>query len=283
MEMLQKILPGAVFEVLPPRETLLELRLRAGFPVIAATVTGNLLLSRKGSVLCLTAEEIRNVLFEACEHSLYAYNDQIAKGYLALDGLRLGICGEAVTDDSGKIVTVKECTSLNVRIERQACGTALATYLAVGRCNLLVLSPPGAGKTTFLRDYLWQLLRHERACNLLVADERNEIALTPMPCDVMKGGQKRFVLQNALRAMNPDVIATDEIRTEDYPYLAEVKAGGVNLVATAHAGDLSTFLQTRLAGLFDVFVMLSKQRRVGEVIGVYDRAGHLLPPAEGQA
>lgn len=99
------------------------------------------------------------------------------------------------------------------------CADALVPQLMKdGFCSTLILSPPGGGKTTLLRECVRRLSDHGLRISLM--DERGEIAAvqnrTPQfdvgaNTDIMTGGQKAACCMMLLRAMRPDVLAFDEI------------------------------------------------------------------------
>ena len=112
-----------------------EIRLRAGQPVIIQYkgeykyinyfgVTDSL----SGAIICENAE---SVLYAAMEKSVYAYTEQLKNGFVTVDGgVRIGIAGEYVTQDRN-VVTVKNVTSLNIRIPHDVIGVADGLYKAI--------------------------------------------------------------------------------------------------------------------------------------------------------
>ena len=124
------------------------------------------------------------------------------------------------------------------------CADALVPQLMKdGFCSTLILSPPGGGKTTLLRECVRRLSDHGLRISLM--DERGEIAAvqnrTPQfdigaNTDIMTGGQKAACCMMLLRAMRPDVLAFDEISAPEDIEAMRIAAGcGVALLATAHA------------------------------------------------
>lgn len=234
-----------------------EIRLRAGRPVTVQYGGKFRFLSRAGTTddagnaLISEAEEVRACVMNATEHSIYAYNDDIKNGYITLQGgVRLGICGEAVTENA-KIITIKNYSAVNIRIPHEILGFAsgIMPDIVANNCSALILSPPGAGKTTLLRDIARQLSDGGR--NVLIIDERGEIACCAggVPSmdvgtrtDVYTGGSKRHAVECGIRAMRPDVIVTDEIfGDEDAEILKEAAGSGISVIASAHASDPRSF------------------------------------------
>ncbi len=91
---LKKLLPVAVFNSIADNldaEKLQEIRLRAGKPVCVRYNNKSAYLTERGvsssCELAFTAscEDIRDAVVAASEHSVYAYNDDIVRGYITLD------------------------------------------------------------------------------------------------------------------------------------------------------------------------------------------------------
>ena len=270
------VLPAEVYasaeENLDPNK-LWEVRLRAGMPVSVWYGGREYFLTRSGlsessaPALVCRAEDVRASVLGAAEHSVYAYSDDINRGYITLGGgVRMGICGEVVTD-GGKILTVKNYSSVNIRIPHEILGISQCIMPdIVGKlCNILVLAPPGGGKTTILRD-LARRLSNEGGYNVLIADERAEIACCrrgERRTDIITGCDKRHAFECAMRSVRPDVIITDELFGEDDARIVREAAGcGIAVIASAHASDMRSFtareLFASLGGVMDKYAFLSR-------------------------
>lgn len=294
---LKKLLPPTVYNSVADNldaEKLQEIRLRAEKPVCVRYNNKSVYLTEKGvsssyaHALSVSAEDIRNVVVAASEHSVYAYNDDIIRGYITLsDGLRLGVCGEVVTD-GGKILTVKNYSSLNLRIphEIKGCASCIMHDIVSNFCRVLIVSPPGAGKTTMLRDIARQLSELADAPNVLIADERGEIACASggvggmdvgIRSDVITGSTKSHAFECAVRSMRPDVIVTDEIFGEkDIDILREAVGCGIAVIASAHSSSPDMFRRRSIAGemvrygLFERYYFLSDDFGAGHVAEICD-------------
>ena len=216
------------------RGDLQEIRLRQSQPV-------QLICHRQTHWLNVvaTTQDLNFIVNAASRYSPWAAAS-IARGFLtAQGGHRIGIGGEVVIRD-GQITGIKNITSLCVRVARDFPG--LASSVGQVRDSLLILGPPGSGKTTFLRDLIRQI--SEKYC-VSVVDERGE--LFPQGASFMQGKQmdvlslcdKTSGIDMALRTLGPSVIAMDEITSEE-DCTALIRAGwcGVRLLATAHAADI---------------------------------------------
>ena len=234
-----------------------EIHLRLGRPPMVQTSRGRRLLP--GTV---SQEDLRSCVNLASRYSPWN-STTAAWGYLtAPGGHRIGLCGE--TAASG----IRTLTSLCIRVSRELPG--LADQIPLGG-NLLILGPPGWGKTTLLRDLVRRISRTTET-TVAVVDERCEIfplaegkpAYDSGPnTDVLLGKSKAEGISMVLRSMGPEWIAVDEITDRaDCEALAQAAWCGVGLLATAHAGSVEDFRTRRVyaplseAGIFQTAVVL---------------------------
>lgn len=295
--MLKNILPIELYSAISSEhfDNIYELRLRVGSAVLVnhlnelKFVTKNGLANHTKNAIICTKQMIDTIIFKATNQSLYSFSEQIKQGFITLaGGIRIGIAGEAVTD-SGQVNIIKNFSSLNIRIPHEVidCSLKVFPHLKRGKTllNTLVISPPGVGKTTFLRDLALQVYKHLPHLNVLILDERYEIAssvngkseLSVGQADVLSGTTKQFGFEVGIRSMSPQIIFTDEIATkEDVKAIMYAKGCGVQVIASAHAYsvlDLKNksyfkyFLKQRV---FDRFVVLSNKLGVGTLEGVFD-------------
>lgn len=218
-----------------------ELRLRAGRRA-TALVKG---VETPISDALVGSDDLNCVIERATSASVHTAQSSIAKGFInCAGGIRIGLCGTGVID-RGEVAGMRAISSLAIRIphEIRGCGQAAIDRLAASSGNVLILSPPGYGKTTFLRECIRQM--SDAGQRVSVADERGELAAVyrgipqfdlGKSSDVMSDVPKAQAVMMLLRAMNPQVIAMDEISSPEDIGAAETASGcGVRIIATAHA------------------------------------------------
>ena len=228
-----------------------EFRLRVGQPLTVLLPEGEIFLGES-----VKAEDLEVLCNIATEFSRYAAAETLREGYLAVKGgFRIGLCGTAVMKD-GVNTNLKNFSSASVRIAREHTGIAEDLAQQLFRDgdfqNTLILSPPGAGKTTLLRDLVRSLSAGvvpygPRRVSLI--DERGEVAVMyrgePQMdvgpyTDVLDACPKALGIPMVLRAMNPQIIAVDEITAyQDIKAMSLAVGCGVRLLATIHAADLA--------------------------------------------
>ena len=258
-----------------------EIRVRAERPVLLRGPQ-SVALGRIASI-----EECETMLELVCAHSLFAYEQELRGGYVTLeDGSRVGICGRL--NPSG---SVSMPGGFNIRMAREIKGAADGLMERITHkdrlLSALILSEPGAGKTTVLRDAARQL--SALGLQVGVADERGEIAasVTGVPrldvgdnTDVMGGCAKCRAMELMIRAMSPQVLITDEIATrEDAAAVMDASGCGIRVIASAHAGSAAEIARRRdisaiiAAGAFDKVLLL---KRRGAERRLYDSTEELI-------
>lgn len=265
-----------------------EIHMRLGRPfsiyysdgVYFVNSAGVLTRSANGAVR-ITRAHIDEALEIASRSSLYARKNSIAEGFLTIEGgHRIGICGTGVIKD-GQVDFLKDISSLNYRLSCEYRGAAdmllKRVMTASGVLNTLIISPPGAGKTTMLRD-LARSLSHV-GVKVGIVDERSEIAamcggVSPFDLgdltDVLDGVKKSDGMTMMLRSMAPDVIITDEIgRPEDIAAMKAAINSGVKIITSIHGSGVEQVQRrdelSECLGFFELFCTLSRREGAGTV------------------
>lgn len=286
-------------------EKLQEIRLRIRQPVFIRYAGKEYVLSENGSLTNQTQpgyrvceNDIRETLSYISGYSLYAFNEELKQGFFTVaGGHRIGIAGKAVAEN-GQLTGIRYISFINIRIAHQipGCADEIMPYIINGNevQNTLIISPPGAGKTTILRDMIRQVsdgTGRMSGKNVGVVDERSEIAGcwqgvpqndVGMRTDVLDCCTKADGMMMLLRSMTPQVIAVDEIGNRaDEAALACVFHSGCRLFATIHGTSVQEIRKKRLleeifdAHMFDRFVVLQNHSdsRIREIL---DCNGDLL-------
>lgn len=246
-----------------------EIRIRVQKPIILKFNNNEKIVR----YLCNT-EEILNILQAICENSIYTYQKQIAEGFVTIQGgHRVGISGSCVIEN-GKVININYVNSLNFRISRQVIGVGkkvLKHILDLEEKNLyntLIISPPGAGKTTLVRDIVRQISSgikdyKFKGLNVGLVDERGEIAAlykgvpqndVGVKTDVIENVSKAIGMKMLIRSMAPQVIVADEIGNyEDVEAINYAICSGCKGIFTAHGSTFDDiYLNPVLKNLINV-------------------------------
>ncbi len=228
-----------------------EVRLRAGRCISWSDPFGEHPILVSGQPLTVSEDDLRMMVELATRSSFHSALERLRSGFVTLKGgHRLGLCG-TVSAEGERVRNFLHLSSVNLRIAREkpGVGAGLLPQLLEGRTlkSTLILSPPGNGKTTLLRDLVCQLSDGPQALRVGLVDQRGEVAAlyhgvpqmnVGIRTDVIDGCPKSIGLLFLLRSMNPNVLAVDEITApEDVDALTIAANCGVSLLATAHGGD----------------------------------------------
>ena len=247
-----------------------EIRLRRGAAASVTVGTRNLVLP-----LCANDAEIAAALRAFCERSLYAKTAAICDGFIpAFGGVRVGVCGRAVVRE-GKIVSVADISSLNIRIPRRVFGCADRLWEIMRSQGFsrgaLVWSAPGVGKTTLLRELGARLSTGQYARRVAIVDSRAELSSGEGGiADVLSLYPRAKGIEIAKRTLAPQIIICDEIGgEEDYEAILEAHYAGITVCASAHASSYESLTSSpmmrrlRDVGVFATFYGLLAQKPGG--------------------
>lgn len=279
LECIFKKLPVSIGEsirTLPSEiiSSLEEIRIRTGSSIRIISGSSEFVIDS----IPIDYDIMNRILNSLLNHSYYAYEEELAKGYITIEGgHRVGICGRAVLD-RGRVHLIKDISSVNIRCSREIIGIAEPLRSDITDRNVLVISPPGCGKTTLLRDITRLLSTSGRQVS--VCDERSEIAGTYLGqsaydlgprTDILDGCPKAEGMMMLIRSMGPDVIVTDEIgRTEDAAAIEAAVCAGINIVASIHGSSYEEAAASRIGdmiknGVFSRLIFLRNNPRTGTV------------------
>ncbi len=283
--------------------TMEEIRLRINQPLMIFGDNRDYFVSKLGEVHSeelnshrVSGKNIENTMQFISNYSIYAVEEELKRGYITIQGgHRIGIVGRVLYDGGG-IRTIKNFSGLNIRISREKKGisTSVFKYLLDNRgefMNTLIVSPPQCGKTTMLRDIVRSLSYGRgdynfRGVKVGVVDERSELGacylgvpqndLGPRT-DILDGCPKADGIMMLIRAMSPQVIATDEIgRREDSYAIEEALMAGIKLITTVHGNSLEDLYCKPVIGqlikdkVFERVLILSNRPEVGTIEKIID-------------
>ncbi len=285
-----------------------EIRIRTERPVEIVGSNAEGFLTNYGTLsqepkdgFVITKQESHHLLNIVSNHSIYALEEELRRGYITISGgHRIGMTGKVVLEN-GQVAHLREVTGFNIRIAREKKGVSkqLIPYIWNGKkvLNTLIISPPRCGKTTILRDLTRVFSSgYKHICmpgfKVGLVDERSEIAgsVGGVPqkdigprTDVLDGCPKAEGMMMMIRSMSPQILIADEIgRTEDVAALLEAIHAGVSLITTAHGFNLEdinrrpSFTRMLQLGIFERFLILSKRNGAGTLEGIYDQNFRLL-------
>ena len=238
-----------------------EIRLRAGKP-LALTVKNKILYVSENGECKSTAENAQKVTLNDVQESfkllirgsVYSHLSEIKEGYIMMRyGHRAGICGSFT-----KTGNISNVSSVNIRISREIKGAANQLLKAYNGGGVLIAGPPASGKTTVLRDFIRGIASAEtenpkRVC---LVDTRGEISASFLGecfndlgenCDVLVGFEKSKGFLMAIRTMFPNIVAFDEIGTnEELEGVMQGFMSGVDVVVTAHVGNEADLMRREI-------------------------------------
>lgn len=292
-ESLENVIENYFNNIAKPSEymALEEIRIRSNRPLILKFSDNEKIFD-----YIVTVEDLIETLQKICENSIYSYQSQICNGFITIKGgHRVGIAGNIVIEN-GKIININYISSLNFRIAKEinGCSNKLLKYVINMEnnnvYNTLIVSKPGVGKTTILRDLVRRISNgieqiNFQGLNVGLVDERGEIAAMykgvaqndiGMRTDVLSNVKKDKGMKLLIRSMAPRVIAADEIGSkEDVEAIKEAVCSGIKGIFTAHGSSLDdisinpSIKDLLMSHVIERIIFLDSKKIKGEIEKVY--------------
>lgn len=268
-----------------------EIRLRSGRPIILKLYNNEKVLN-----YIVTVEDMVETITNICENSIYSYQNQICNGFITIrGGHRVGLSGNVIIENN-KIININYISSLNFRIARQikGCSNKVLRYIIdidnKTIYNTIIVSPPGAGKTTILRDVVRKISNGIdtvafNGVNIGMIDERGELAAmykgiaqndVGMRTDVLSNVPKGIGMKMLIRSMAPKIIVADEIGSyEDVEAINQAVCSGIKGIFTAHGSSIEDLMlnpalkELLKTHIFERIIFLSTKLEKGDIEKVY--------------
>ncbi len=276
-----------------------EIRIRANGSLMIKADGRDMFIGENGEVtnqlnaMQISVELVHELFERITRASIYAIEHELMNGYTTLPGgYRVGFCGKTVLKDSMPSI-VAPCASFNIRIVREVigCSKDVLPYIVHDGIvhSTLIVSRPGLGKTTLLRDITRSLsmgINGAHAKQVSVVDERSEIAacyggvpqtsLGPR-VDVLDSCPKAEGMSMLLRSMAPNVLVVDELATsKEFEAVQDAVCAGVSVIASMHGDSVRDVINRPLFSMhknnpvFSRCVVLGRGKKVGEIKYVYE-------------
>ncbi len=236
-----------------------EIRIRCDRPIVIITDEGSSFLMVNGSLSNLlsfncvvpTENEISDIISKMCDYSIHSFYEDMVKGFITLpNGARIGLTGSAIYDEN-IIKGIKDIDGINIRFPRLVSNVSdkLIKYVfKENLSNLLLVGPPSSGKTTVIKDLIYQLSSgvNGKSYKVCVIDERKEIASAQKDAskigpntDILSGFSKSLGISMAVRTLSPDIIVCDEIGENETDAIINAMNCGVSFIYSLHARNYS--------------------------------------------
>lgn len=252
-----------------------EIRIRANKPI-------EYIYESKQSFGHIVSEfELRTQLELLTDYSWYNLKPQLEQGYFTIEGgHRIGVTGRNKTSIG----------TINIRVARQKKGIGLSVIPYIRNdssiYNTYIISPPGEGKTTMLRDIIRILsdgADGKESFKVAVVDERSEIGACykGIPqndlgkrCDILDGYSKTKGMKILLRSMSPQIIAVDELGTEDdYNAVNEIINSGIKIIGTIHANRIDELKEKKNLPKVERYIFVKRDKYGKRKYEIYDSEG----------
>lgn len=265
------------------KKNIQEIRIGIGKPCILIENQEEIILKNIVSKL-----DMKYIIQKISNYSIYAYEEEIRQGFITIKGgHRVGIAGQCVMEND-RVKTIKNIVSLNIRICREiiGCSDRIMRYINTKDRvnNTIIVSPPGCGKTTLLRDIANKLSCFGKRVSII--DERSEIAACDMGIPRLQVGLRTDVLDNckksigmimAIRSLSPEIIICDEIGSEeDIRALFFAYNSGITIITTVHGYDINDVISRNSFSklienkIIKKIIVLSKRCGIGTIERVHD-------------
>lgn len=289
--------------VLEEADNLNEIRMGVNCPVRLIRNGKEWFLSEMGSYVNQKEEawvigeaDIDAIVKHVCAYSLYAFENELRQGFVTVQGgHRIGLAGRVVLNEDQSIRNLSHIRYLNIRVSHEIQGVAdgLFPYLLKdGRiCSTLIVSPPGCGKTTLLRDLVRQTSDGNElfaGTQVAVVDERSEIAgcylgipqnTVGIRTDILDACPKEVGMMLLMRSMAPGIVAVDELSgKKDMEAVRQIMSCGTGLLATMHGYCMEDIRDKsgELWEFFERFVFLKRSVSGGYCQTVCGKDGTVL-------